>query len=1140
MTEGYWKSREPVPLELTRQQQDVFQALRSRENARFPLSQWYLGALYAVNDQRNPDGISQAAHSLREIIEKLPRVVLEIDWFERRGKPSQREQGRIVFAEVDPLAHQLDTRIQAERRDRFYELRDQLVKLGHHQGDPEGQDFGNCLETLERAVLDLFAPITAQDQQEIQSILNQHKRSGDDIERVFTLMERRGANYAFFFAHANDAGWIPILRQKGYFAEPPNIEPAGDGQFNYRHWWPLDYLARVATHAPEEVVEVILQLPKCDNPMVQARILDIAQELPGVNSAKLKPKVLDSGPLDYWISDHRYSALLAHWVRENETHAALELADLVVRFEPDPQLEYKRNWYSENGIDWIPPLKPVPRLQEWEYRRMFEKGVRPLAEKDPYALALILVDAAEGMIRLRWPENSQDEGSDEDLSEVWCRRLDRVDDPSEGPSNVLIEGLTIACAGVFEKVSGLVKDLDEILCSHQWKIFKRLRQHLYARYPSEQTNPWIRAFILEKDDYSLWTHSYEFQQMVRSACEHFGEGLLTEEERVRVFEAILSGPSRDHSLTQMGERFTEELFEARKKRFHRMQFEPFSAVLFGKYADYFQELGGDRNQPVSEDNYLLFGDTKSGVVRSQSPLSSHELASLADSALLDYINRWDEKHGYENQEGEDDGFIEVNIAGLAEAFKIAFRESILPDADRFQFWVDHREEIQRTIFVRAMINGMEECVKEGELDNLADSLAICEWVLSHPDQDPAVESRDGEQSRDTPNWHSSRRAVGDFVGTCLEKENSVPAQSQEQLDRLLEMLCTQFDWRLDLNQPALSDRDHPYNEAINNTRSRALLSLVKFGLWLRKNNSEADISSITNTLEKRLSPDAEIPLTTPEYAMLGANFDGIMGLNTRWATAHESDFFPKAALDEWHAAFGSLLHYGAHLGQVFEVLQGQFRFAVENLPYPEENNSPRASMTDNLGEHLFKFYLRGLYPLTGEDSLLERFFQNTASQPERWATLFRRVGFMLRGAEDLDQDLKDRFMNFFEWRLEQGEAQELKEFRSWLESECLDPEWLLDAFSKTLDSGQHDGTQIYGEVNMLNELLPGHPAGVLKCFAKLTDRIENDTFGVPAEPARRILKIGMESNEEEVRKDAERAHENLLRRGRSDLLDLGN
>ena len=63
------------PLVLTLKQREVLDTLKDKETKEYRLSQWYHGALYALNNQHNPDRIAQAAHSLRELIEKLPIVI---------------------------------------------------------------------------------------------------------------------------------------------------------------------------------------------------------------------------------------------------------------------------------------------------------------------------------------------------------------------------------------------------------------------------------------------------------------------------------------------------------------------------------------------------------------------------------------------------------------------------------------------------------------------------------------------------------------------------------------------------------------------------------------------------------------------------------------------------------------------------------------------------------------------------------------------------------------------------------------------------------------------------------------------------------------------------------------------------------
>ena len=93
-------SREP--LELTEHQDAVVRALESEETPTYPISHWYMGALYALRNENNPERVPQAAHSLRELWEKLPRVLFEDDWYQRRGRPTRREQGFMVIENSDP------------------------------------------------------------------------------------------------------------------------------------------------------------------------------------------------------------------------------------------------------------------------------------------------------------------------------------------------------------------------------------------------------------------------------------------------------------------------------------------------------------------------------------------------------------------------------------------------------------------------------------------------------------------------------------------------------------------------------------------------------------------------------------------------------------------------------------------------------------------------------------------------------------------------------------------------------------------------------------------------------------------------------------------------------------------------------
>ena len=1192
-----------MPLELTAQQETVWEALKSNETDEYPLSAWYLGALYALDNHYNPDRVSQAAQSLRELLEKLPRVFRENDaqgtasgfaemrrdintriledkkryhggwigkeidsqldktlkkvdrYFELNRPPTRKEQIQQAVATIDPMADQFNSVIRQTKWERWYDLRKRLEGFAHHNRNPDIKEFREYLKTLERIIFDLLAPITAQDQHEIQSILNLSDRSASAIERMLSLIERRGANFVFFFKRVTetaDAAWIPILDNRGYFANPPNTEPIGDGRVNFPFWWPIRFLANMSNHAPDEVIEIVSQLPEVDNPKVYDDILDIALRLHGEQSTKLKPKILEYTGIEYqWYAD-RYADLLAHWTAENQIQAVLELLQILIKFVPDPQSEYKQAQRKENPDDWTTSqktnddyfkegfnlprlLEPIPRFDEWKYVKVLEKGVRPLIEKEPLKVACILIDATADMIRLHKDQDELDKGKDEDASEIWWPRLDEQDSDYQDAKTALIHALTFASEKVYETSPGSIGDLDKVLRKQRWKIFRRLRQHLYVLHPNEQTKPWIRELILNHGDYARWEYPYEFQRMIRIACEHFGTELLTEEERTAIFNAIRSGPSKTNYRESMGDQFTEELFIQRQWHFQRMQFKPFASVLFGEYATYFQELEIEADKQISDETYSPV-ICRVGTMSSQSPRSQEELENLPDEELLTYTNEWQEEH-----HDKDDWLVEINIAALAEAFQTVFSKSIIPDASRLKFWLDNCERIERPIYIRAMVDEMKERVKAKTFDKLKEWLMFCEWVLSHPDQDPEEGAGLSDESREHPYWHSSRRAVGDFIGVCIEKD--VPISAQKQLAKLLETLCTQFDWRLDRNKPVLSTHDDQLTEAFSNTRSRALRTLVDFGFWLRRHDPESNVSAATAIFEKRFAPKTEHPLSLPERAILGQNYRRIFNLDEAWATEHKSDFFPRHEFPAWMKAFDSFICFNNPFKPTFEILRDDFDFALEHLDDFKEQESFGKKPIETLGQHLFTYYLWGVYPLNGEESLLERYYRNTDDERAYWANLFDYEGKSLSNSgKALDATLHEKIIEFFDWRLEVGEPTELQEFFFWLKAECLDAKWRLQAYSRILDiciSKNVEPSGKDGALEILVGMLADHTTKVVECFAKFTDcALKHKIYIVETDNARTILKAGLNSSDENMRKNAKRARENLLRVGHFDFLDM--
>jgi hypothetical protein len=987
--------------------------------------------------------------------------------------------------------------------------------------------------------VDLMKPIITEDLTELKAILARGSQMTlIEGERVMKLLESRGTNYDYFFQNANDSVWLQHLSEKGYFRNPPNAEQTTEGHYVFPWWPPLEYLIRIFDAAPTDVMDLISQLPDTNNVRVLKGILDIVLKADSADAVLRLSRFITSFIEYYrWGYESIISLLKKPFIFESQlSEVTPALLLKLVEFRKDPCEQEKRSRRRENPEAWDTSLEPIPSFEQWGYQQVLEKGVRPLAEREPYHVARILIDAVASMIRLGMHPEDFEKGRSEDLSEIWCRRLDQPDSDYQDSKETLVQTLTYACKTVYDKAPESIDALDQALRNHRWKLFKRLRQHLYALHPNDQTLPWIREQILGHDDYSKWEHHYEFQLMIRKASEYFGPRLLNENERKAIFDAILTGPAKEDFRERMGERYSDGAFQQRQRYFHHMQLRPFSSLLSGENRYYFGELESETQaNTITDESYLPYGGVTGGTVSYRSPKSVDDLENFTDEELLTYLNNWNEEH-----QDKDNWLVEINISALAGVFQTLFKEKIIQDGERLGFWMAHRARIERPIYVVSMVKVMQQLVKERNFNNLDLWIEFCSWVLLHLDPvrvEGQPEPRD--ESRDYPDWGSSRWAVVDFIDACVNKDTDAPITARNGLVDLLQKVSSQSDWRLDHDRPVLLNQDDPITEAINKTRSRALESLVNFGFWVRRHLPEDNAMEVFNILSERMAKNARFPLARPEQALLGMQFGNLCALNRDWAVEYRQNIFPH---DEavWWDIFGSYIRFNPPIKLIFEILHNEFEYAVENLNTLTAAKDDRKGLVDRLGQHLFAYYLWDVFPLTGDESLLERFYNKTNSDRKRWAQLFDHVGRSLRNrGRHLDEVLTSRVIAFFDWRLTVAEPLELQGFTYWLEAECLDPNWRLESYSKILDFGSVKDMGVSLQVKALNKLLPNYLALIVECFAKITDAMDQGTqIYISAQEAMPILQAGLNAEPSQVREDAERARENLLRLGLFEYLDI--
>jgi hypothetical protein len=189
------------------------------------LARMYVGALIVLSNPDNPDQLPQAAHSLRELMEKIPRYIavetrasreslrvkvreLEdrwnntvensacydegnwngsidrhlrrllqrlqqfFDWFDQHH-PRRRTETATVLRQLDGSGRTLPARLEDLEVEGWLAIRDYFQAVAHHGRQPPEEDFRAWMDALERFLLDRLRPRTFADFDAIDDIIQE-------------------------------------------------------------------------------------------------------------------------------------------------------------------------------------------------------------------------------------------------------------------------------------------------------------------------------------------------------------------------------------------------------------------------------------------------------------------------------------------------------------------------------------------------------------------------------------------------------------------------------------------------------------------------------------------------------------------------------------------------------------------------------------------------------------------------------------------------------------------------------------------------------------------------------------------------------------------------------------------------------
>lgn len=114
-----------------------------------------------------------------------------------------------------------------------------------------------------------------------------------------------------FFDHLNNPKWVRALFEAGQFKAPPEPRVDKKGYIRDTPWPEVNYLARMATQVPDDVIDVFIALKKSENPWVRRTIVEVGASLSPDRAVRLAPilKAWESSGFGYRTDPRDLAAL---------------------------------------------------------------------------------------------------------------------------------------------------------------------------------------------------------------------------------------------------------------------------------------------------------------------------------------------------------------------------------------------------------------------------------------------------------------------------------------------------------------------------------------------------------------------------------------------------------------------------------------------------------------------------------------------------------------------------------------------------------------------------------------------------------------------------------------------------------------
>jgi hypothetical protein len=955
----------------------------------------------------------------------------------------------------------------------------------------------------------------------------------EQVDQAMAAMKKLGANYIYFFEKNDSPDWIEPLAAKGFFKHPEPPIDRDDGMRSFPVWPESQYLARMASKAPEQVTQTLLAMPTTPNIFIHGDIVDAARAMPGAQASQLSASerkwMRTQGQL-FWLLPQRYADLVVHLAQEGQADEAYELARSLLEVLPDPR------WADASDEDKrFMPKEPLARMQQWDYQEAVKKLAPALQAVDPMRTLKLFGGLLQDAMRLAEPPNDEDQS---DNSYIWRPAVEdhAQNVPEHSIRDVLVAATRDSALATVAGAHATTQAVVAYLEAQQRSIFRRIALHVLAEH-GEAAKDLALSWVADWDSLDDHRVRHEF---ARLASAYFKD--VKEEGKRALLEHFRTPPAMDNFRRNFaslyGREPTEEEVHLAQEGMELKKLTVLKDGLPAEWKARYEELVARHGTPEHPD---FSAYSSSGWVGPTSPKTIEELSSMEIPELLEYLRSWKPPSG-------------EMFADTYEGLGRQLAGAVGADPAKFALHALAFAELEPT-YARSLVDGLDRALSANKTFDWPPVLDLARSLVIKPPTQHETDDPGGWADRD-PGWRWARGSVAHLLGEGFQRTTGeIPIDHRELAWQILEPLTSDPEPDAEHEERFGGTNMDPLTLSINTNRGKAMHAAIRYGLWVRRHD-EADhpervgagfdaIPELRKVLDAHLDPDRDPSQAI--RAVYGERLPWLILLDGKWVSANLDRLFPtdpKLAL--LRASVWETYLVNAPYDSVFDILEGEYHRAVSEIRELTELTDHRRFVdpAGKLAEHLITLYWRGRVTWDSHGGILQEFFDRAPQKARAHALEF--VGRSLwRGQMPLAEDQPERLRELWRRRFEAFAAntesgrEEVGEFGWWFASSGkLPDDWLIEGLLRLLEAGVAVEAD-HLVLERLADLAPANPFEAVRA-ARLMVKLKPEAHFMLTtnEHLRRIVSAALIADNGKARSEATDLMNELAAKGYRGMDDL--